>query len=313
MAQDTNVFSSYEAVGNAEDIEDVIYDVSPEETIGLSMCSRVKATNRVHQFQNDVLDTPAANQQIEGNAYTLGAVTATTMLNNVTQISNKVYGVTNTQEAIEHHGRGSEIARLDVRKGVALKTDMDVSIFANTAKVTGDDSTARKTAGAVSWIKTNIDKASDGTNPTGDGSDTRTDGTQRIFTEDLLKNALQLSYTNGCKASKLVAGAFNKRQMSGFTGGAMRVDKGEDKKLYASIDFYEGDFHILDIVPSRQIRTRDVLGLDPDYMKIAVLRPMTAKDLAVQSDAKRRVVETEWAFVPCNQKAHFGVFDLTTS
>lgn len=313
MAQDANVFSSYEAVGNAEDIEDIIYDVTPEETVGLSMCERDKATNRVHQFQTDVLDTPAANAQIEGNIYALGAVTPTVMLNNVCQISNKVYGVTNTQEAIKHHGRGSEIARLDVRKGVALKLDMDLAIFANVAKVTGDDSTARKTAGIPTWIKTNIDKASDGTNPTGDGSDTRGSGTQRVFTEDLLKNSLQLAFTNGCKATKLVAGAFNKRQMSGFTGGAMRTDKGEDKKLYASIDFYEGDFHVLDIVPSRQIRTRDVLGLDPDYMKIAVLRPMKSKDLSVTADATKRVVETEWAYVPCNEKAHFGVFDLTTS
>ena len=48
MAQPTNTFDSYDAVGIREDLEDVIYDVSPEETPFYTKCAKAKATNTFH-------------------------------------------------------------------------------------------------------------------------------------------------------------------------------------------------------------------------------------------------------------------------
>lgn len=86
MAQPTNTFDSYDAVGIREDLQDIIYDVSPEETPFYSACAKVKATNTFHEWQTDALRASAANAHIEGDDTTAGAATATSRLGNYTQI-----------------------------------------------------------------------------------------------------------------------------------------------------------------------------------------------------------------------------------
>lgn len=315
MALQTNAFDSYTAAGNAEDFENIIYNVSPEDTPVLSMCSRVKASNRVHQFQKDSLAAGAANQQLEGDVFANASLSATTVLNNVCQISYKVIGVTGTQEAIRHYGRGSELDYEVAKKGKELKKDMDNDICANVPKVTGTAIIARKTAGIESWLKTNTSKGALGVDPTGDGSDARTDGTQRAFTEDLLQSVLQSAYTNsGERPNKLVVGAFNKKQVAGFAGGATRQVDAKSKAVYASVDIYYGPYgEVLDVIPSRQSRSRSALVLNDEYLKLAVLRPMQDKQLAYTADTEQRVLLTEYAFIPGNEAAHGIVADLTTS
>jgi hypothetical protein len=44
MAQPSNTFDSYDAVGIREDLSDVIYNVSPEETPFYSKCGKTTAT-----------------------------------------------------------------------------------------------------------------------------------------------------------------------------------------------------------------------------------------------------------------------------
>ena len=67
-----------------------------------------------------------------------------------------------------------------------------ILVGTNQAKVTGNDTSARKTASVLSWIKSNTSKGSGGSDPSAaDGTGTRTDGTQRAFTEANLKTVLQ--------------------------------------------------------------------------------------------------------------------------
>lgn len=86
MAQPTNTFDSYDAVGIREDLSDVIYDISPSETPFYSACSKGKATNTFHEWQTDALRASAANAHVEGDDTTAEARTATTRLGNYTQI-----------------------------------------------------------------------------------------------------------------------------------------------------------------------------------------------------------------------------------
>ena len=55
MAQPTNTFDSYDAVGIREDLQDIIYDVSPSETPFYSSVAKVKATNTFHEWMTDSL------------------------------------------------------------------------------------------------------------------------------------------------------------------------------------------------------------------------------------------------------------------
>ena len=68
MTQPTNTFDSYDAIGNREDLTDIITVVAQELTPLMSkIAGTVKATARLHEWQTDDLDTAADNAKVEGD------------------------------------------------------------------------------------------------------------------------------------------------------------------------------------------------------------------------------------------------------
>ena len=198
MAQPANSFSQYDGIGNREDLVDVIYNVDPTETPFLTRCSKVSASNVTHEWQTDTLAAATdSNVVIEGDDATTDASVPTVRLNNVCQISDKVARVTGTQEAMDSAGRDNEMAYQMIKRGKELKRDMESSLVANNAKVAGSDVLARELGGLGSWIATNDDFEATGASPTGNGSNARTDGALRPFTELQLNNVFQLSWEAG--------------------------------------------------------------------------------------------------------------------
>jgi len=318
MTQPAGVYSVYDASGttgvgkgNREDLVDTVYDISPTETPILTALPRTKATAVLHEWTTHALAAAAANEKVEGDDATIDAATAKTRLNNRCAISNKVPGVTKTQQVVDKVGMMDAMAEEVGYKLAEIKRDMELMLNANTAKVAGNDTTARKTAGIPTWLKDNYSAV--GANPTGDGSDTATDGTQRAFTEDLLLSVSQSCFTNGGHPSLLIVGAFNKRVASGFSGNLSRNADASDKKLINSIKFYEDDFNNLKIVPDRFGLARNAILIDTDYMKVAYLRAFDTWDLAVTGSSIRKQIECEWALEVCNPAAHGIVRDLTTA
>ena len=55
MAQPTNTFDSYDAVGIREDLSDIITNVSPEETPFHTKCRKTTAKNTLVEWQTDAL------------------------------------------------------------------------------------------------------------------------------------------------------------------------------------------------------------------------------------------------------------------
>jgi hypothetical protein len=318
MAQPTGVYSVYDAsgttgvgLGNREDLLDTVYQISPTDTPTLTALSRGKAEAVLHEWTTHALATAAANEKIEGDDAAIDTETAKTRLNNRCAISNKVAGVTLTQQAVSKVGMQDAMAEAMGYKMAEIKRDMEVMIHANTAKVAGNDTTARKTAGIPTWLKDNYDAV--GANPTGDGSDTATNGTQRAFNESQLLSVSQQCYTSGGSPTMCVVGAFNKRVASGFPGNVTRHVTASEQKLINSIDVYEDDFNKLKMVADRFSVSRNAVLLDPEYMKIAYLRPFDTWDLAQTGSSIRKQVEVEWALEVCHPAAHGIIRDLTTS
>jgi hypothetical protein len=110
MAQPSNTFDSYDAVGIREDLSDVIYDVSPEDTPFYSTCAKVKARNTYHEWMTDSLRSSATNAHIEGDATTAEARTATTRLGSYTQIFKNAVIIPGTDEGLDKAGRAKEMA-----------------------------------------------------------------------------------------------------------------------------------------------------------------------------------------------------------
>lgn len=314
MALPTNTFNTYEAIGNREDLIDKIYKTSPTETPLVSQLERVKATAVNHEWQTQALaaaDTD--NAVLEGDDAVTDAATPTVRLGNIAQISDKVPRVAGTQQAVEHAGRSNEMDYQVGLKTQELKIDLEAILFGtNQAKNAGAAPTRRRTASILSWIKTNTSKS--GSDPSAaDGTGTRTDGTQRAFTEAQLKSVLQSIWTNGGKPNVISAGGFNKQVFSTFTGRSTPTEDATARKIVASVDFYDSDFGKQKVMASRNQRTRDVLVLQMDMWAMATLRNMKMTDLAKTGDSQRVQIITEYALEARNEKSSGGVFDLTTS
>ncbi len=317
MAQPTGTFSSYDAVGNREDLADVIFNIAPYETPVLSAIKKGKAEATLHEWQTDALAAPdGTNAHIEGDDASPEGSTASTRLSNYTQILKKHVVVTGTQEKVKKAGRRSELAYQTAKKLKELKTDIESAFMGgNTAKVAGNDTTARVMGSIQTYLTSNTDFGATGADPAGNGAAARTDGTQRPFTTTILDAVLSDCFTNGGNPTMLIVGAFNKGVASGFSGNATRqIDvKGNVNTVMNTVDVYVGDFATLKIIPSRHVRTRDGLLLDPEYLKWAELRPTFQKDLAVTGDSMRKQIVVEGCIEVCNEAAHGIAADLTTA
>ena len=314
------VFQTYQTVGIREDLSDIIYSIAPTDTPFMSGVAKEQATNTTHEWQTDSLADVAANAAVEGADITYGTMSATTKLNNNTQISTKGIQVSGTNDAVTSAGRNSELAYQVAKAAKELKRDMETALLSNVAKAAGNATTARKLGGLPTWIATNVDAGSGGSG-SGGGSG-RTDGTQRAFTEDQLKGVLRSAFNEGGNPNMIMVDAFNKQKLSGFTGGSTRFDQAEDRRLVTSIDVYESDFGTLQVAPNRFIRGanataakkgQDAYILEMDYFAVAFLRDFSLQNPAQTKDADQRFMVTEYTLVSRNEKSSGMVTDLTTS
>jgi hypothetical protein len=321
MTLPTSTFVTYQAVGNREDLSDMIYRIDPVDTPFMSGVEKEKATAVNHEWQTQALAAPSAsNAQLEGDDPNTTPATPTVRLGNLCQISYKVARVSGTQQAVDHAGRDNELAYQEMLKGLELKRDLEAILSGtNQAKNVGSASTPRITASVLSWIVSNTSRGTAGgaADPAvADGTAIRTDASATIaFTEARLKSVLSSIWTNGGKPGTILTGAFNKQVFSTFTGRATAIEETKSKKIVASVDAYESDFGKLKVVANRFQRSRDVLVLEMDKWAVAYLngRNMISIPLAKTGDSDRRQILAEYSLVARNEKASGGVFDNTSS
>jgi hypothetical protein len=318
MAVDAGTFLTYSAIGNREDLEDVIYNIDPTDTPFISGVGKTKSSATFHEWQTQALDAVnVANSVLEGDDATTDTLVATVRLGNYHQISDKVARVSGTQRAVEHAGRDDELDYQVAMKGKELKRDMESIALRNQGRNAGAPGTPRATAAVLSWIYTNTSKGTNGSDPvsTQIGVSTRADGSARAFTEAQLKTVLQSCWNNGGDPDTIMVGGFNKQQFSTFTGRATPMEQATSRKIVAAVDYYDSDFGKLEVVANRFQRATDVLVLQMDMWKIGTLpgRNMVSTALAKVGDSDRRQLLTEWTIVAGNPKANCGVFDVTSA
>lgn len=315
MAQPTNTHSTYDHVGNREDLGDVIFDVSPVETPFLSSIPKGKATSTKHEWLTRSLAAASAtNFVIEGDDATTDAANANVRVFNYTAISDKVARVSGTQENMNSAGMKSAMAREMTDKMKELKRDVESALLENNAYVAGNDTLARECAGIPAYVKTNISKASDGTAAAGTGADAYTDGTARALQESFVESALSTSWTNGGNPTKGFLNAFQKRKFATFSGSSTAMYDSTKKKVVNSVDVYIDPLgNEVSLVPCRHMPADMIYFIDPEYVSFDTLRNFQSWDLAKTGDSVRKQILVEYTLKVGNEKAHAGVYDLTTS
>jgi len=318
MTMATNTFATYAAKGIREDLSNVIYSISPEETPYVSNIGKGTITNTAFDYQTDSLAAAGANVQLEGDETAYDAVVATVRLQNYAQISRKSVVISGTQDKVNTAGRRQELSYQIAKRGSELKRDIEFSCLNNQAAVAGDATTARSTASLQAYLKTNSNKAGDGTDPvyTTVPTDPRNDGTQRDFTEAILKDVIQQVWTEGGTPKILMVGSFNKQAASAFAGIAgqrFNTTGAKPSTIVAAADIYVSDFGNVSIVPNRFQSARSAFVIDPEYASIDFLRPMQTIEMAKTGDADKRLMLCEWGHRVKTEKAHGIAADLTTS
>lgn len=313
-----NTFTSFDAKGIRESLANVISNIAPEETPFTSNVGAENVSNTFFEWQVDDLAAVDVTPVIDGDdVASFDATTATVRVGNYTQIRRRSMVIADNLGFQDLAGRNDEVAYQLAKRGKEIKRDLETIYTGNTARSAGSASAGRVTAGLGAWIATNVNKAGDGTNPTAvDGSDARNDGTQRDFTEAMLKDVMQKAYTAGGNPSMLMVGPYNKTVVSGFAGiAAQRYQAPTDgpTTIIGAADVYLSDFGALTVVPNRFSRERDAWCLDTEYASIATLRPIQAVDLAKTGDAEKKMLICETGLKVTNEKAHGLIADLNVS
>jgi len=307
-------FSAHTAIGQREDLTDVIYDISPTETPLLNTLARSKATAVFHEWQTDSLSAATtANAAVEGADATSATLAPTTRLGNYTQIVQKTIQVSGTLDTVNKAGRKSEKAYQLAKASSELKRDIETILASNQARSAGNSSTARKLGSLLSWLKTNTSKGVDGVDPTTIGESVRTDGDLRTFTEQLLKDVIRGVFEAGGSPKILLVGPAVKQKVSTFAGIAEQrymAPADAPTTIIGAADVYLSDFGSVSVVPDRFLRSRDAFVLDPEFAAVAYLRPFVTNELAKAGDSDKTQILAELTLEMRNESAHGLITDI---
>ena len=142
-------------------------------------------------------------------------------MGNYTQIFKNAVTIPGTDDGLNKAGRAKEMAYQTLKVAREQKLDIEKALFDNNAAVAGNATTARELAGAPSWLITNVNfqNGNSGANPTGDGSDARTDdGTPTAFSQTKFDDVVQKVWEAGGKPQTVYLSPFQVTKAVAFTG-----------------------------------------------------------------------------------------------
>ena len=295
-------FKTYDATAIREDLSDVIYDISPTDTPFLSsIAGKGTVANTTFEWQTDALAAASGtNYHVEGAAVGTAATTATTRLNNRTQISKKVVEVSGTHEAVNNAGKKSEMAHQLAKASKELKRDMETSLLAENDSVTGDASTARETRGAAHFITTNV-------------TDAGTSGSHAAVVEADITAVAESTWTQGGEPSTILLGATNKKLVTAMTGRASETRSvvDDNKSIYNAVEVYVSDFGTFNITLDRFCDQDTIYFLDHDMWSVEYLRDFQTVDIAKEGDSEKKMLLVEFG-LRCGNEAANGKIRYTT-
>ena len=307
------------AVGEREDLADVIYRIDPDETPIFSALKKETSNGIFTEWQvQELAAASATNYANEGANATFATPTATVRFGNYHQISVKDVAVSGTLEAVDKAGRDREMAYQRVLKSLELRRDIEKAI--GDTDVARDASDPRKSASLTCWM-TNGSVGATGSFATGDGTDTITSGTARPLTLALIEDGMQDAWEDGGSPKMLVGSATNRANFSDLsaTGNLVSNDvnmtQAKATTYVGSTSVYLTDFGTLDVAPSRFMGNDRMFLIDPDFASLCTLqgRNFAEKDIAATGDAEKMQLITEWSLKVQAPKAHAVVYDLNGS
>lgn len=317
--------ASYNVAGNREDLSDILTILEPESTPLTSMANKATATGTFFEVQVDDLSTASFDGVNEGEDVTSfdNKAANRARIGNYVQKFRRTYAVSDIQEIVNTAGVASEFANAEGKAVREIKRDMEAAFCSS------QDRQADSGAGAPYKTRGMFKFLGLGGQPSDIPAFARnvandTTGTQ---TETTFNSVLQELYeANGMPGGQLtlIAGPTLKKEISDFSrqaGGAgfayQVTQPAESKKITLSVNFYEGDFGNVAIIPSTLLnRTSGSatidgdagLLIDPDYVAIHTLKAESNSELENQGGGRRGFCDVIAGLAVHSPKAH-GYFN----
>lgn len=274
------IYKTYEQIGLAEDVSNIISDITPTDTPMYSMIKTEKVHARQYQYQTDSLAAAASNAQLEGFTASAGTAIPTTMITGNTQILQKTFQVSATADAVKAYGRAKETAYQLSKALKEIKKDVEFAfVGSSNAGNVGNATTAREMDSADQLI----------------GAGNTTAGGTAALTEAMITTTGQNVYNNGGDATILMVKPADSLIIAGFTGAAGRTREFNDgnKTLTNAVNLYVSPFGEYKVVLNRHQMTTHAFLLDPSMWRTASLRPFARTLLAKTGDSDTHMVVGE--------------------
>lgn len=323
MAVVTGTFTTATPVGNREALSDVISMITPRDTPIYSDISHPSVDRAFFEWEIDTLAAPAANAQLEGDTFTFATVSPVTRVAEYTQILRKDWSISASQESSNNAGNAEKRKRVQLKRGIEIKKDVEFSIVSNVASVGGQ---TRISGGLPSWLTTNVSRDAGGANG-GYNSGTKltvaaTNGTQRAFTQALLDAVMQQAYASGADVKKAYLSPYAKGVfvtfMSNTNVASFRymAQSGDNNKIVSNADIYASPWGEIEIAPNRVMATsagvaRNVFLVDPEMAAWAWFRNIAnVPNLAKIADSEQGVILGEGGLKMVNEAGCGVVADI---
>ena len=304
---------------NREDLWDAITMISPVETPALSAAPRDRITNVVTEWLTDTLTAMATatssgtSVAVEGDDWSsaYNTVTARLRQSNISQIFRRDLFVADTQRAVDPAGVSDEYEYQVMKAGKELLRNIEgrllTHVTASGNSASGDGSSAARVfatlASTASWV---IPRS----------------GVSGAITIGHINSLHRVVWNAGGNPDTLYVSGPSKAAFTSSAQGSAtsRVHNiaAADKRVVAVVNVFDGDFGVLNVVPSRQMNssTASASGMkawliERQKLRIGMLRDMKHTPLGRNGDGTRGMVLSELTIKVMHASAHGYLDGLT--
>jgi hypothetical protein len=305
-AATSSTYTSNVSSSLKQSILDTIINIAPTDCVFYNTIGKGKAKAKLEEWEEDTLQAAATNSQIEGLDADSSAITYPTRSSNYTQISYKVFKLSDTFERVDKVGRSSEIAYQTGRHMAMLKRDMEYDMLNTAASAQGNGTgTARASMGAKGFVTTNLYSFSN------------SQASTNLLTEDIFNDNAILAWAQGGEPSVVITSMVQKRKISSFNGNNKLTvtESGDSRKIINTVDVYEGEAGTVTIKPSRFLAADStyydwLFFIDPKMWDVLFLKPITTEKLARSGPSTKVMIDCEYTLRCKSQKANAAISNL---
>ena len=246
---------SYEDAAVRESLWDSIKDLDAINTYLTSNAGTVKVTQKFHSWVVDPISTISSQATVKEGADTTYVVTDPTILSNSTEIIEKGFKVTGTDQNSDHAGFKSRFAREQVKAMKLWKNQLEFDAIRGTLSTGSSTVTARTMKGLTGFAGN--------TSTTASGSVT--------FDATELNKLLGQAWDDGAEMQTVLVGKGVKQKISAMTTSNTRNIEAKAAELVGRVDAYDSDFGRVKIVSHRYVVAGELIAYIDDFILVGFL------------------------------------------